>query len=76
MIKKILPSRWATVDASWGERKKHLCCLDGESFDFHATEADAVKAAEQSIRDGAGMVAIMEVKQLLVAKPVEYEVID
>jgi hypothetical protein len=71
-----IPSKWATVDVSWGEGKKHLCARDAESFEFHADEEVAQNAAEKSIRQGGGMVAIMEIKRVLVAKPIVYEILS
>lgn len=73
---KEFPSKWATVDVSWSEGKKHLCSRDAESFEFHKDETEAIKAAEKSIRDGGGMVAVLEVRKLLVAKPIEYDTLD
>jgi len=70
--KPVIPSKWATVDASWGKNKRCLCTRDAESFEFHADEEAAQIAADRSIREGGGMVAILEVKRLLVATPVEY----
>jgi hypothetical protein len=67
-----LPSKWATVDAAWGEGRKHLYSPDAASFEFHATEAEERASAEKDIREGAKMVAVLEVKTVFIAKAVEY----
>jgi len=68
-----IPTRWLVIDADWGEGKKQIYCSDGGNLSFHGKYEDAKKDAEGRVREGEKLVAIAEVKTLLVAKPVEYD---
>ncbi|HEY1980705.1 MAG TPA: hypothetical protein VGH13_11510 [Xanthobacteraceae bacterium] len=68
-----LPSTWATCDAEWGEKRKHLYCPNRDSLTFYPTEAEARASAAHEISNGHKMVLVMEIKSCLVAKPIEFD---
>lgn len=70
-----IPTKWFVAEVAWGEGKRHLYLVDNEAIEVCKTEAGARKEAEEWIRNGSKMVALLEIKTLLVPKPVEYEAI-
>jgi len=70
-----IPTKFVTVECNFGSGKKHLYSTDvmTRNLQYHPDEASARKAAGDLIREGTKMVALMEVKTLLVAKPVEFD---
>jgi len=71
-----LPTRWAICEGDWGEKKKHLYCPDSASLTFYPTESEAREAAGIEIQSGTKMVLVMEIKTVLVARPVPFDAID
>lgn len=61
-----IPTRWATVEAGWGSGNAHIYSLNESDVSYHKTEAGAREEAMTMLRDGVKMVAIMEIKALLV----------
>ena len=68
-----IPSKWATVDAAWGEGRKHLYSPDEKSLKWHSSETAARAYAAEQIQEGRAMVGVFEVKTLLVPKAIEFD---
>ena len=68
-----IPTKWAIVEFDWGEGKKHIYSLEKWEVGYYRTEEDARAAAKALIQQGdAKMMAVLEVKALLVPKPVDF----
>lgn len=68
-----IPTKWAVVEVDWGEGRKHIYSLDKWEIAYYPTEEDARSAAKGMISTGeAKMMAVLEVKTILVPKPVEF----
>ena len=68
-----IPTKWAIVEFDWGEGRKHIYSLEKWEIGYYRTEEDARAAAKQMVQDGgAKMMAVLEVKALLVPKAVEF----
>jgi hypothetical protein len=68
-----IPTKWATVEIGWGEGKKHIYSLNDWEIGYYDTEEKAREAAKEMISSGeANMMAILEVKTILVPKPIEF----
>lgn len=61
-----IPTKWAIIEAGWGSQNAHIYSTSEHEISYHKTEAEARKEAMELLRDGSRMVAIMEVKALLV----------
>lgn len=66
------PSKWATVEIAFGEKRRHFYCPDEHSLSFHRTEGDARAAASHEIDSGTKMIAILRIDTVLTARP-EYD---
>jgi hypothetical protein len=68
-----IPTKWAIVAFDWGAGKKHIYSLDEWRLTYYPTEESARAAAKSEIQEGTSkMIAILEVKALLVPKAVEF----
>lgn len=68
-----IPTKWAIVEFDWGSGRGHIYTLEKWELGFYHTEEDARAAAKQMIQDGeAKKMAVLEVKALLVPKPVDF----
>jgi hypothetical protein len=68
-----IPTKWAIVECSWGTGRLHIYSLEKWEIGYYKTESEAREAAKQMIQAGeAKMMAVMEVKALLVPKPVDF----
>ena len=68
-----IPTKWAIVEFDWGEGRKHIYSLEKWDIGYYKTEEEARHAAKLMIQDGeARMMAVLEVKALLVPKAVEF----
>lgn len=68
-----IPTKWAVIEVGWGEGRKHIYSLEKWEISYHGTEDAAREAAKEMIRTGEStMMAVMEVKTILVPKPVEF----
>jgi hypothetical protein len=68
-----IPTKWAVVEFGWGEGKKHIYSLSNWDVGYYPTEEHARAAAKEMIADGeAKMMAVMEVKALLVPKAIDF----
>lgn len=68
-----IPTKWAAVEVDWGEGKKHIYSLDRWHLTYCATEEEARALAKDRISSGhSKMMAVLEVKTILVPKPVEF----
>ena len=72
-----IPTKWAIVEFGWGSGKKHIYSLEQWEIGYYHTEEQARAAAKEMIQDGdAKMMAVLEVKALLVTKPVDFTEVD
>lgn len=68
-----IPTKWAIVQFDWGAEKKHIYSLHQWEIGYYDTEAEARESAKQMIHAGeAKQMAILEVKSLLVPKPIDF----
>ena len=68
-----IPTKWAIIQFDWGSGQKHIYSLSQWEVGYYATEAEARQSAKQMIQAGeAKMMAVLEVKALLVPKPVDF----
>ena len=68
-----IPTKWAIIEFGWGEGKKHIYSMNEWELGYYHTEEQARAAAKEMIAGGeAKMMAVMEVKALLVPKPVDF----
>ncbi len=64
------PTKFATIEVAWGAQKAHLYHSESNMADieFHKTEDEARKRVASLIqKDGAKMVAVIEIKDLFEA---------
>lgn len=72
-----IPTKWAIVEFGWGAAKKHIYSLEKWEIGYYDTEEKARAAAKDMIQSGeARMMAVLEVKALLVPKPVDFTEVD
>lgn len=68
-----IPTKWAIIEFDWGECKKHIYSLGKWELGYYETEEIARTQAKRMIQDGdAKMMAVLEVKSLLIPKPVDF----
>lgn len=68
-----IPTKWAIVEFDWGSGKQHIYSLEKWEIGYYHSEEDARVAAKNMIQEGgAKMMAVLEVKALLVSKAVEF----
>ena len=68
-----IPTKWAIVQFGWGTEMGHIYSLNEWEIGYYKTEEAATATAKQMIQDGeAKMMAVLEVKTLLVPKPVVF----
>jgi len=68
-----IPTKWAIVEFDWGEGKRHIYSLDRWRLTYYPTEEAARTAAKNEMQAGTSkMMAVLEVKTLLVPKPVDF----
>lgn len=61
-----IPTKWAIIEAGWGSNNAHIYSMSDSEISYYKTEADARKEAMDLLRGGSKMVALMEIKVLLV----------
>jgi hypothetical protein len=72
-MKGEIPTKWAIIEFGWGTGRAHIYSLEKWEIGFYHTEEDARSAAKKMIQDGdAKQIAVLEVKALLVPKPVDF----
>lgn len=68
-----IPTKWAIVEIGWGEGRKHIYSMRDWEIGYYRSEEEARANAKDLISQGeAKMMAILEVKTILVPKPVEF----
>lgn len=68
-----IPTKWAIVEFDWGAEKKHIYSREKWEIGYYNSEDEARQEAKRMIQNGeAKLMAVLEVKALLVPKAVEF----